>query len=340
MVYHPDESWLPEPECESGVAIYNLSENFAAFFSRLNPSDTFTAIGASEHTSIRDLIEDPNGPSADLNPKTFLQGSYKQSTAIDKINDVDIVVLCQALSIGGGNGVGSRNWSRDQIFDTIAAPLRANATYRNKLRYGPGSMCIKVDLAIKIEILPVVFKAGVTNPEYEPFALYRPASMQWEDGFARYHQWYLTDKNKRTDNNFVPMVKVLKHLRSYWQVKAVSFHLECLLYSLPDELFIGAPADYIPAVLDALARNRTLVSAIVGLRTPCNDRNILESEWAYGDFATFHDFVELWAAKARAAAGFLDYENAVSKWQELFGAAYFPVYMELGGLGFGGLGSL
>jgi hypothetical protein len=35
-------------------------------------------------------------------------------------------------------------------------------------------MCVKVDLGIKVEILPVVFKQGTNDWQAEPFRLYRP----------------------------------------------------------------------------------------------------------------------------------------------------------------------
>jgi len=72
-------------------------------------------------------------------------------------------------------------------------------------------MCIKVGLGIQVEILPVVFKAGTVDPKQEPLVLYRPETRRWEDGFTRYHQWYLSDTNasNRTQGNFVPTIKVL-----------------------------------------------------------------------------------------------------------------------------------
>ena len=76
------------------MAYFALSENFGAFFNRLNPSSTFEKRAASEHATITGLIEDRKGLAASLSPRCFLQGSYKQNTAIYTINDVDIVALC------------------------------------------------------------------------------------------------------------------------------------------------------------------------------------------------------------------------------------------------------
>ncbi len=167
------------------MAIHALPRHFAYFFGRLNAGPSFERQAASEHPALRILIESPQGPAHELSPRCFLQGSYKQQTAIYSINDVDLVVLCELWQPGSGSGPG---WSRDRIFGTIAAAVAADWHYRDKMRYGSASMCIEVDLGIKVEILPVVSKAGNNDPSVEPFRLYRPKNGQWEDGFAREHQ--------------------------------------------------------------------------------------------------------------------------------------------------------
>jgi hypothetical protein len=219
------------------MAMHHLARHFRYFFSRLNPSPSFEQVASREYNTIKGLIESRSGPAAELSPMCFLQGSYRQQTAIYTINDVDIVVLCELWQPGFAGGFG-RTYGRDAIFDIIAAPLLADGRYRQKVRYGPTSMCIKVDLGIKIEILPVVYKGGNSDPQVEPFRLYRPENQQWEDGYARYHQAHLSRKNAalRTGGNFIPAIKVLKHLRSRFALDAVSFHLECLR-----KIPLGAP---------------------------------------------------------------------------------------------------
>src|SRR5436309_478719 len=176
------------------MANHALTQHFASFFKKLNPSPSFEATAASEHKTIRGLIENPNGPAASLLPTCFLQGSYKQDTAIYTINDVDLVVLCRLWQGGEGTG-GGRSYTRNEIFQIIAAPLVDDYRYRGKVVYGPTSMCIKVNLGIKVEILPVVYKSGIYDPQAEPFRLYRRATGLWEDGYAQYQQKQLSEAN-------------------------------------------------------------------------------------------------------------------------------------------------
>lgn len=221
-------------------------------------------------------------------------------------------------------GSGGRTYYRDDIFRVLAAPLLNDGRYRDKVRYGPSSMCIKVDLGIKIEILPVVFKAGNADPNTEPFALYRPSSRQWADGFARYHQAWLTHKNRST-GNFIPSIKVLKLLRSRAGLDAVSFHIECLLFTLPDNVYQNGPADYIPAFLRVIAGVSAEVWYLQSLRTPCGEREIFSPpEWNMTSWRQFHNMVVGWSRLADTAAGTPNRDRAIATWKALLGDELFP----------------
>lgn len=303
--------WSPRPERKDWPMAYHaLGDNFSYFFQRLNPSLSFQQIAAREHATITGLIQDPYGLASELAPQCFLQGSYKQSTAIYTINDVDTVTLCRLWCPGSDGGKG---WGRDAIFDTIAAPLLADLRYRDKVRYSRTSMCIKVDLGIKIEILPVVYKQGNNNPQREPFCLYRPERGRWEDGFARYHQQWLSAKNAtaQTAENFIPAIKVLKHLRSKYGLDAVSFHIECFLFRLPDQLFLGGPADYIAAILAYIATTPAEQWYQQAVMTPCGERDIFTgSEWRWQGWKAFHDALKTWAECACLANQAIERETA------------------------------
>lgn len=306
------------------MAIHSYASNFQAFFGRLNPSPGFEQVAAREYGSIKMLIENRSDRAASLAPLCFLQGSYRQQTAIYTINDIDIVALCALWQPGSGTG---SSWSRDQIFATIAAPLLNDYRYRDKVRYDRASTCIKVDRGIKVEILPVVYRQGNNDPNVEPFRLYRPETATWEDGYARNHQNWLTWKNgvNQTAGNFIPAVKVFKHLRSWFNVDAVSFHLECLLFPLPDGLFHGGPADYIPALLEYIASYSAASWYASVLKTACGDRDIfVPTEWSLAKWVEFHELVTLVAPAARAASRESGWEAGIVKWQAILGAEFFP----------------
>jgi hypothetical protein len=308
------------------VAIQSLSRHFQSFFGSLNPGSSFEQRASSQQNTIRGLIEDRNGPAAELQPITFLQGSYRQQTAIYSINDVDIVALCK-LSYPGSPGGYGKSYSRNEIFRIIAAPLLADGRYRDKVKFGPQSMCIKIDLGIKVEILPVVFKAGTADPNTEPFVLYRPERNQWEEGFARYHQGWLSLKNSanRTQGNFIPAIKAFKHIRSLFGLSAVSFHIECLLYFLADSFFLGGPADYLASIFRVIAASKPEEWYETKCMTPCGDRNIFTvTEWQAQDWWKFHELISKCLRMAEIAITAATERVAIEAWQAILGNNFFP----------------
>jgi uncharacterized protein YukE len=145
--------------------------------------------------------------------------------------------------------------------------------------------------------------------------------------YARYHQGWLTDKNSRA-NNFKPMIKAMKHLRDVYQnfikTDAVSFHVECLLYAVPDNAFDGSAADYIPRVLRALADFPPSAAQTSGIKSPCGDKILFsESEWCDAAYARFHNWTKWWADKAEQARDAYGEDLAITAWQNLLGD-WFP----------------
>ena len=306
------------------MAVINLTENFNSFFKRINPSISFTQIAASQYNTIKGLIENKNGLAKVLNPVCFLFFSYQRDTAIYTINDVDIVALCELWQPGSRSGNG---WSRNDIFNTIAAPLFNDGRYKDKVRYNSGSMCIKLDLGIKVEILPVVYKSGNNDSQIEPFRLYRPETSTWEDGYARYHQQFLTWKNsnEKTGGNFIPAIKVFKHINSLYGLGAVSFHLECLLFALPDELFNGNPPDYINNICSYISKWNSLAWYQTKILTPCKERELFSTtEWIYSNFDSFHKIISIIKDVSQVAVVTTDKNNAIDLWQKILGTDYFP----------------
>lgn len=300
------------------MAAHNLPDHFAYFLKRLSPRPDFEERAASEQATITSLIEDPTGPCRALSPICFLQGSYGQHTAMESTNDVNIVALCRLWYPGRHDSP----WTRDRIFQIIAQPLLDDARYRDRVRFRAGSTCIKVDMDIAVEILPAVYRLGNRDPGKEPHYIYRGGT--WRESYARQHQRLLSEKDAVT-GNFVSMTKILKHLRSQSGIDVTSFHIESLLYSLPDELFVGAPASYVTAVLDCIASFPAAIWAMQRIKTPCRDKFLFgSSEWNTQSWERFHKAVGAWALDAREASESPDREQAIRAWQAILGNEYFP----------------
>lgn len=261
------------------VPTHKLSANFDAFFGRINPSPSYVSKAARAHASIRQLIENRDGPAGDLRIRSFIQGSYGRHTAIHSINDVDVVALCGLAYRQSANKA-----TRDQIFDLIGQAIRSDGKYAEKVVYSETSVCVKVILKdIKVEVLPALHVHDKPF-EYEPFCIFEPSNDsgatqgRWVRAFARRHQELVSEKNDQTNGIFVPMIKVLKHLRSVTvdlpDTAAPPFYLESLLYAVQNTVYAGAPCEYIEHVLRALAGFGLEQARDSGLRTPCRDKQL------------------------------------------------------------------
>jgi hypothetical protein len=318
------------------MAVHVLSTNFASFFGSLNPSATSEQRASSQYNSLKSILEGNPSSKSQLDPVCMLQGSYGWQTATHDINDVDIVLLCRGLFLPADPlaAAGGYGWSRDRIFGAIESAICADGRYTWKLVPAkPTSMCVKLDLGIKIEILPVVRNAELPVGETEPFYLWRPSTSQWQLGYARRHREYLSFKNRPhnplagtgTDGNFIPMVKVVKHLRDMAGLDAVSFHIETLLYYIANQRFLGSPAVYIPAVLRAITAQRADEWYGQRVMTPCGDRDIFTpTEWTRSSWNSFYEAASMWATLAEIAASNPDRGVAITWWKHLLGSDYFP----------------
>jgi len=320
------------------MVIHSLSANFASFFGRLNPSITSEQQASSQYNALKAMLEGHASLKSQLDPVCTLQGSYRWQTATHDINDIDIVLLCRGLSFPPNalalTTVPGLKWSRERIFNAIESAFRGDGRYASKLVPAkPTSLCVKLDLGIKVEILPAVRNAALQSSENEPFYLWRPTSGQWVLGYAGWHRECLSHKNRPqnlltgtgTDGNFIPMIKVVKHLRDVAGLDAISFHIETLLYRMADQYFLGSPAEYIPAVLRAIAVQTADQWYGQRVMTPCGDRDIFAStEWARSSWNSFHDNVVKWATTAEIAAGSADRSAAIAWWKYLLGDHHFP----------------
>lgn len=328
---------------------FRLNEQFDSFFHNINPAATWRARASSQYNSLKSLLEGNQFLRSNLALECRTQGSYDRYTAIHSINDIDIVAFCTGLfypptSSGFHPSLFQPSpplWSRDDIFQAIENVIVNSGLYRNVLVPSNNqSMCIKLDLGIKVEILPVVQQTGALFSTNEPFYLWRPSTCAWELGFAQLHQSKLSEKNSNayhtqlvngdiigygTDGNFIPAVKVLKHLCSVHNVNAVSFHVECLLYSLPCHVFWGNPSSFICQILNFIAEIDPLHWYSLRLVTPCGDRNLFSpAEWQLNDWLTFHSNCKQWRDLALRACTSISSNQAIANWQQLLGNGWFP----------------
>lgn len=169
--------------------------------------------------------------------------------------------------------------------------------------------------------------------------MWRPERQEWALSYGQEHQQKLSRKNAAamrymqngmsvhlgTDGNFIPMIKIFKHLCKFYDFKVVSFFIESLLHSLPDDLFWGSAPVRLTKVLKAIGAMNPEDWWTTQLWTPCGDRNLFAAQyWNQENWTIFVLFCRVWATQAESALLAANRNDSIALWQNLLGADYFP----------------
>ncbi len=195
-------------------------------------------------------------------------------------------------------------------------------------------MCVKVMLSsIKIEVLPALKEQG-KGYDSEPFQIFGPVTRNsvsaeaWVPTFAREHQQQISNRNNQAKGMLIPMVKVMKHLRSLDKTlnddDVPSYLLECLLYAMKPSIYSTTVGDCIENLLTALKGFDPVKANGSGLRTPCSDKRVFETEWELASYQRFYDRVICWQDIAALANCTSDKDRAIEQWRILLGDKFFP----------------
>lgn len=244
------------------------------------PSATTTAAVAAFQTAIRDTL----GATYD----TFLQGSYKNDTAIRDINDVDIVALRRttvSTVFSTERTIVSITW--EEIFRAIEQTLNESARFRGKVRRG--DKCIKVEDTWKADVIPAVRIRPSSDDD--PIAVYSFREGKERQNWPRDHYANGVAKNKLTSSHYKPTVRMFKNWASnHWPTTniAPSFYVECLVSNVPDSEFVGDFAQCLLIVGTWIVRNLP-VTASTKIWSVARHKDVLGGgEWSFERYSTFH----------------------------------------------------
>jgi hypothetical protein len=167
----------------------SLIDRYAA-----GPSATRISAVQRLHQRVRSVL-------GDASYETFLQGSYRNGTAIADSNDVDIM----ALSRGRGSPQYDFQW--DELFGAIERALRSS--YQITGRVSRGDKCITISGTPSADVVPALRKGAITS---DPIAIYSFRERTERDNYPRLHYARGVDKNKplRTHGAYKPTVRLFK----------------------------------------------------------------------------------------------------------------------------------
>lgn len=227
---------------------------------------------SSFQTNIRRLLE----PQYD----TFLQGSYANDTAISDINDVDIVALERTNGNLPSIGVNS------YIFSDIKSKLEMDRSYLNRIIIG--RKCLTVQLVTrKADITPAVssiFSIPANNFN-EPISIVQNIA-----NFPKTHKYNGQVKNQSTNNNYKKIVRMLKNYINNWNIKniAPSFHIECMIFSYPNNWFSNDLALSLQNILNHMVGNTFNINFV----TVAQDKPVVsQTGWQPSCFFAFKQHI-------------------------------------------------
>lgn len=217
------------------------------------------------------------------NYEVFLQGSYKNDTAIYYINDIDIVALC-VKNI-------PQNW--EQIYDDIVSKIASSHLYYGKV--SKGYKCVKLILANKnIDIVPAIRNnifPKTSNSLNEPIQIFNRANRQTVDNYPKTHYANGANKNQATNGSYKKCVRMLKNLINNHNKKniAPSFYLECLIHSYDKSVYNGNLIENFYQILYHICYNNNFD---YNFTTVAGDKRVIQDhEWNPSNFSSFKVFL-------------------------------------------------
>lgn len=166
------------------------------------PSSARTTAVKSLQENVRAALAADEGTKFD----TFLQGSYRNGTAIADINDVDIVALYDPWRAPASR----TDW--DWLFNRIATILRTSALVSGTVTLG--DKCVKLDGSLHADIVPAISPQPYSSTD--PITIYSRNAWQERPNYPRTHYQRGVAKQASTDDTYKATVRLFKRwVRQY-----------------------------------------------------------------------------------------------------------------------------
>jgi len=256
---------------------YKISDKLVTPFV-VGPSPTKISQVANMQNFIQGLLGETH--------HTFLQGSYKNSTSISDINDVDIVAVKLNTYSNAHSPLGpfDNNIPWEEIFSDIEQKLRNQRRYTN-WTIERGDKCIKISGAFNADVVPAV-QVGRDYLE-DPIVVFSFRDSLEKINYPRVHYKNGVNKNQLTNDKYKPTVRLFKNWAKnhFGDNKDIisSFKMEALVHSADNSNFSD---NYVfnffnvgNNILRSLNQQNSSIMSVCGQENICSDWN------EYGKFS-------------------------------------------------------
>ncbi len=296
----------------------NTRHHFAALLSRVNPPEDRAQTAADRVNELREFLAEHE--YATTSPHTRLSGSYGRHTAIELIQDVDVLVFIP----------------EDQLDRT---PHAALLELNKVLQDFPGGAIdtrgqrrsVRITLEaddIHLDVVPAVMTGDLEDPLEVPD---RPRA-KWIPSDPLGYAARLSKLNQDHGGKLVPLIKLLKAWRDEQMKrrKPKSYVLEViLLEGVEARELVLCDKGRAENVHDAFAYIADRFEDVMDngtdaprIRDPQVPSNFITKGWERAAFETFMTRVRESRRAARRALDAKDLEKAVAEWRKVFGSRW------------------
>lgn len=286
-----------------------LPADFRDFLSSIQPGDNDVADAKAAHEKVRDRLR-TDEDFKEAHKDTFLSGSYARHTAINDINDVDVICLVDI----------DKSVTEPEL--VLAWTQSILDKYYTKTKRQGRSVGAQAAKGVWLDIVPATPMNGDDGPLWIPDR----NAKEWVATHPKGQIQTSHDKNKSTNGYYVQVVKLMKLWRDRMPTESCrlkSYILESLIHGS-----IGSTSSHAVAVVNVLEgversygwyRDLNIVPTISDPAYPSVN---VAKHWEAEDFKHFMNQVKSAAETARKALDNTDEDESRKLWRQIFGSKF------------------
>ena len=286
-----------------------LASDFQSFLASIQPGDNHVSDAKSAHEKVREQLR-TDEDFKEAHKDTFLAGSYARHTAINDINDVDVICLVDI----------DKSVTDPEL--VLAWTQSILGKYYTKTKRQGRSVGAQGAKGVWLDIVPATPMSGDNGPLWIPDR----NAKEWVQTHPKSQIQTAKDKNKSTDGYYVQVVKLMKSWRDRLPTESCrlkSYILESLVHAA-----IGSPSSHAVAtvnVLEGIERSFGLyrnLDIVPTIPDPAYSSVNVAKHWESSDFKDFMNQVKSAASTARKALDSTDLDVSRKLWRQIFGSKF------------------
>lgn len=318
--------------------MFNLNKEFEGFLKNIEPDDIYVAQASEAQNSIRDYLKNSD-LFKDLFKDSFLSGSYKRSTAIKEIKDVDIIVVLNIKPT-----IFKPETDIKDIFNKLKNTLKQEYKLE-QIEQQKRSIKITWEFENKkdnearndrltLDIVPAICS---NNDNYENLWIPDKDLEDWIRTNPVGHIEKISEKNKKSPyissrHTFVPFVKMLKFWKGeFYKIpkKPKGFTLECIAYN-SNETNAEDWFSYLKEGFEDILNKYEMYENISGdeqvdfIKDIGLEGKYISTSTTYDNFKIFIKKVKETLELMEEAQSSENKYDCIKKMQQIFNEEYFP----------------